>query len=70
MKEIIDCIPSAALREYLSVHPLNLSVLQKATIVSEYAKRKKQIAIFRKLAEESSSEAEKLLLKTAIMDLE
>ena len=70
MKEIIDCIPSVALREYLSVHPLNLSVLQKATMVSEYAKRKKQIAIFRKLAEESSLEAEKLLLRTAITDLE
>ena len=53
MKEIIDCIPSAALREYLSVHPLKLSVLQKATIVDRYAKRKKQIAIFRKLLKEA-----------------
>ncbi len=70
MKEVIDCIPSIALRKYLSIHPMKLSVLQKATIVSEYAKRKKQIAIFRKLAEESSSEAEKLLLNTAITDLE
>ena len=45
MKEVIDCIPSIALRKYLSIHPMKLSVLQKATIVSEYAKRKKQIAI-------------------------
>ena len=60
MKEIIDCIPSAALREYLSVHPLKLSVLQKATIVDRYAKRKKQIAIFRKLLKEAKFRGRKV----------
>ena len=40
MKDVIDCIPSKALRDYLNIHPLELSVLQEATIVSEYATRK------------------------------
>lgn len=70
MKDVIDCIPSKALRDYLNIHPLELSVLQEATIVSEYATRKKQIALFKKLADKTNSEAEKLLLNTAITDLQ
>ena len=67
--EIVDCIPSSVLREYLRVHPLELSVMQEATIAGEYAKRKK-IALFRRLAGRTNSEAEKLLLNTAIWELE
>ena len=69
-REIVDCIPSSALREYLRVHPVELSVMQEATIASEYARRKKRISLFRKLAGRTDSEAEKLLLNTAIADLE
>ena len=69
-REIVDCIPSSALREYLRVHPVELSVMQEATIASEYARRKKRISLFRKLAGRTDSEAEKLLLNTAVADLE
>lgn len=67
--EIIECIPSSALRDYIRNHNIEFSVMQEATIVSEYAKRKKQIALFRMLKDKTESQAEKLLLSTAIMDL-
>lgn len=67
--EVIECIPSSALRDYIRSHDVEFSVMQEATIVSEYAKRKKQIALFRMLKDKTESRAEKLLLSTAIMDL-
>lgn len=68
-QEIIECIPSFALRDYIRGHDVKLSVMQEATIVSEFAKRKKQITLFRMLKDKTESRAEKLLLSTAIMDL-
>lgn len=67
--EVIECIPSSELRDYIRNHNVEFSVMQEATIVSEYAKRKKQIALFRMLKDKTESRAEKLLLSTAIMDL-
>lgn len=68
-QEIIECIPSFALRDYIRGHDVKLSVMQEATIVSVFAKRKKQITLFRMLKDKTESRAEKLLLSTAIMDL-
>lgn len=67
--KIIECIPSSALRDYIRNHNVELSVMQEATIVHEFAKRKKQIALFKMLKDKTESRAEKLLLSTAIMDL-
>ena len=67
--EVIECIPSSALRDYIRNHHVELSVMQEATIVGEFAKRRKQIALFRMLKDKTESRAEKLLLSTAIMDL-
>ena len=67
--EVIECIPSSALRNYLRTNEINLSVMQMATIVDECAVKKKRIALFRKLRDIAGSEAERLLLDTAIKDM-
>lgn len=68
MKETIECIPSYDLREYLYTHPMRLSVLQKATIISYFANTKTIISLFRQLAKATSSYDEKALLMAAVSD--
>lgn len=68
IKEIIDCIPSETMRAYLSEHPMELSVLQQATIVSEYASKSQKLALFEKLIKITDIDTEKLLLENAIKD--
>ena len=67
-KEIIECIPSKTLRKYLAANPVEMSVLQQATIVYNYAKKKNRLPLFRQLLEETDNESEKLLLRSAVKD--
>lgn len=69
IKEIIDCIPSKTMREYLHAHPMTLSVLQLATIVSEYAPKEQKAALFEDLLRTTTLETECLLLKAGIKDI-
>ncbi|MBO4453400.1 MAG: hypothetical protein J5793_05640 [Clostridia bacterium] len=69
MNDVIDCIPSKDLKEYLSRHPIEMSVLQQATIVSEYASKKRKIELFQRLSEETATESEKTLLNVAIEEI-
>ena len=64
--DVISCIPSKALRIYLKSHPVELSILQQATIISAYAPDKAKHEMFRRLIEQSDSEDEKLLLSTEL----
>ena len=68
--DVINCIPSATLRAYLKKHPVVLSVLQEATIISAYADETAKSAMFQRLIERSDSEDEKLLLRTELTDPE
>ncbi|MBQ9433629.1 MAG: hypothetical protein IJU26_05370 [Synergistaceae bacterium] len=68
--DVISCIPSKSLREYLKSHPHTLSILQQATIISAYADDTVKHEMFRRLIEESDSGSEKLLLTTELADPE
>lgn len=68
MKETIECIPSADMRKYLTDHPMTLSILQKATIISYFADAKTIIRLFRQLARATTSHDEKALLMAAVSD--
>lgn len=69
IKEIIRCIPSETMRAYLIEHPMELSALQQATIVSEYASKKQKLDFFERLLEVTDIDREHLLLETAIKDI-
>ena len=69
-EKLIACIPSKAMREFLTAKPIKMSALQKATIVSEYADKKDILPLFQILLEETNDEAEKLLLSSAIKDFQ
>lgn len=60
--DIISVIPSKAMRESLTENPIELSILQEATIIFHYASEKDKPAMFQRLIERSSSEDERLLL--------
>ena len=68
IEKIIDCIPSLTMRNYLRESPAKLSVLQQATVVSEYASKEQKVVFFEKLIEISSKNEERILLKEAIKD--
>ena len=68
-KEVIECIPSRTMREYLTANPVELSVLQEATIVSEYAEVRDYLLLFEGLLKRAKTEAERLLLASYIEDL-
>ena len=69
-EKVIACIPSKAMREFLTAKPIDMSVLQQATIVSEYADKKDRLSLFQILLGETNDEAEKLLLSSAIKDFQ
>ena len=69
-EKVIACIPSKAMREFLTQNPIEMSALQQATIVSEYADEKDRVPLFQILLEETNDEAEKLLLSSAINDFQ
>ena len=68
--ETINCIPSKDLREYLKTHIADFSIMQKATIIENYADSKLKIQLFRQLADFTSSVDEKELLLTAITEIQ
>lgn len=68
-KEVIECIPSRTLREYLTANPVEFSVLQEATIVSEYAEVRDYLPLFEGLLKRAKTEAERLLLASYVNDL-
>ncbi len=68
-KDILQFIFSKSLRGFLREHPIKLSIMQKATIVSEYAPTKKKIRIFNELVNESDDLFEKQLLVSALQDI-
>ncbi|MBR0251101.1 MAG: hypothetical protein IJQ77_08455 [Synergistaceae bacterium] len=65
---VIDCIPSRTLRKYFEANPVEMSALQQATIVFNYAKKKNRLPLFRQLLEETDNEAERLFLSSAVKD--
>lgn len=69
INSIIELIPSKRLKEYLIDHPIQLSVLQQATIVSEYAAKRQKIKLMKQLAEIAEEDSEKTLLNTALADI-
>ena len=68
-EQVIDCIPSADLRAHLNATPIELSVLQKATIISYFSDNETITALFEKLAEHTSSLDEKELLLSAVSEI-
>lgn len=69
-EKVIECIPSATMRKYLTEKSIEMSVIQQATIVFEYAEGKERISLLQILLEETNNEAEKMLLSSAIKDLQ
>ena len=69
-QNVIKCIPSKTIRNFLINNPCEMSALQQATIVSEYAYEKDRLPLFQILLEETNDEAEKLLLSSAIKDFQ
>ena len=69
LEGVIDCIPSEDYRAYLREHPIELSVLQQATIVSEFGSKEQQIRLLQELSELSNDEDEKALPNTAIDEI-
>ena len=51
--DVINCIPSKTMREYLTANPIDLNVLQEATIVLEYAKKEDYLLLFESLLEKA-----------------
>ena len=69
-ENVINCIPSKTMREFLTQNPIEMSALQQAAIVSEYADEKDFLPLFQILLEKTNDEAEKLLLSSAIKDVQ
>ncbi|MBQ7069262.1 MAG: hypothetical protein IJM82_08865 [Synergistaceae bacterium] len=67
--DVINCIPSKTMREYLTANPIDLNVLQEATIVLEYAKKEDYLLLFESLLEKAKTESERLLLASYVEDL-
>ena len=68
-EDVINCIPSKTMREYLTANPIELNVLQKATIVSEYATKRNRLPLFEKLLERAKTKSKRLLLVSYVEDL-
>ena len=68
-KKTIDCIPSKTLREYLVSNHFEMSVLQQATIVLEYADENDYVSLLEILIEGTTNEDEILLLSSVVEDL-
>ena len=69
-ENVIACIPSKTMREFLRNNPIEMSALQQATIIYHYAKKKNRLLLFRQLLEETNDKAEKLFLSSAIKDVQ
>jgi hypothetical protein len=69
MESFLDCIPSKDLKEFLNKHPISLTILQKATIVSEFGSKRQKIKRLRQLAETTENDSERILLSTAIEEI-
>ena len=69
-ENVSACIPSKTMREFLRNNPIEMSALQQATIVYNYAKKKNRLLLFRQLLEETDDDAEKLFLSSAIKDVQ
>ena len=54
------------MRDYLTANPVELSVLQEATIVSEYAEVRDYLPLFEGLLKRAKTESERLLLASYI----
>ena len=67
--DVIELIPSKTMREYLAANPIELNVLQEATIVSEYADERDYLPLFESLFERAKTESERLLLASYVDDL-
>lgn len=67
--EVIDCIPSKKMREYLTANPIELNVLQEATIIREYAEKRDYLPLFERLLKRAKTESERLLLASYVKDL-
>lgn len=68
-KETIECLPSTDLREHLISFQMNLSLMQKATIIDRFAKPTDKIVLFKRLAEFTPSTNERDLLLCAVDDI-
>lgn len=68
--EVIDSIPSAAMKQYLSKYPIQLSILQMATVVSYFSDNARTVCAFKKLSRLTESPNEKEVLLSAISDIE
>jgi|GEM_PF-2300100 len=64
--DMINCIPSKTMREYLMRNPATLSVFQQATIIDQYANDSDKKIYFQRLIEISDSEDERRLLYAEI----
>ena len=69
-EKVIACIPSKTMREFLTAQPVEMSALQQATIVFEYADKNDSLRLFQILLEETNDEAEKQLLSSAVEDFQ
>ncbi|MBQ7306953.1 MAG: hypothetical protein IJW82_00305 [Clostridia bacterium] len=67
--QIINCIPSKVMRDYLKTNKKDFCILQQASIVVEFGNDDKKINLLENLLQQASTEKEKLLLSAAIKDL-
>ena len=68
-EKVLKCIPSLTLRSYLTIHPIDLSIMQEATIVSEYASKEVILSLFEEMLNNSNKETDNELLLSAIEDI-
>lgn len=67
--DVINCIPSKTMREYLTANPIELNVLQEATIIHEYSEKRDYLPLYERLLERAKTESERLLLASYVKDL-
>ncbi|MCR5309298.1 MAG: hypothetical protein K6E21_04225 [Bacilli bacterium] len=70
ISEILDCISSEKVRDYLLLHKQEYSILQFATLVEEYINKSLRSKFFKALKEKTENLYEKELLQMAIDDYE
>ena len=58
------------MRKYLTTNPIDMSALQQATIIFEYAKKRKRVPLLESVLEETQNDSERLLLDSAIKDIQ
>ncbi|MBQ6969194.1 MAG: hypothetical protein IJP85_02575, partial [Synergistaceae bacterium] len=58
------------MRKYLTTNPIDMSALQQATIIFEYAKKRKRVPLLESVLEETHNDSERLLLDSAIKDIQ